>query len=544
MDKPVVLPFINPATGVRFGEVRMHTPQEVGHALDELRVAARTWAEKPVQERVQIVRQLQAVMIDSLDEISDVLNQDCGKTRQDGLLEAFIVIDLLDQYLKRAARWLRRQPIPRNFFFFKNFYVEPRPYGVVSVIAPWNYPFALSMPPLLAALIAGNAVILKPSEVTAATGQLIENLIERVPELAPYVRVVYGDGSVGEALVQAGPDYIFLTGSSGTGQKVMRAAAERLIPVACELGGKGGMIILEDADLEAAAHWGVWGSFYNTGQFCISVETAYVCEQVYDQFVALAVEEAKKLQVGYTRDLESSIFIGSMTDPRQVRIIQRHLEDALEKGARALTGGVIRDMFVDPTILVEVDPSMLVLREETFGPLMPIMKVKDEEEALRLINASEYGLGGSVWGADLERAQRVAHRINAASIIVNDSLVQFTVPMLPFGGIKKSGYGRIHGKEGLMQFTRPYSFAVGNPPLPWDITTIIRIPGNYRLISALTRLAFGVTPRQRVEPVIELVKTQIKPPRKAAFGLGLLSVLGAAAGMAFALSRRKGSSKS
>jgi acyl-CoA reductase-like NAD-dependent aldehyde dehydrogenase len=522
----------------------MNTPEEVDQALRGLQDVSKEWGKKPVQERVRILRKFQKMMLDSLDEITEILSQDCGKSRQDALIEVFITADMLDMYCKRAPRWLRRETVPPGLYIFKRCYVEHRPFGVVGIIAPWNYPFALSMIPAVAALIAGNTVIMKPSEVTAATGRIIEQLFQRVPELACAVRVIHGDGSVGEAMVKAKPDYIFLTGSTPTGRKVMKTAAEDLIPVACELGGKDALLVLEDADLRAAAHWGVWGSFFNTGQTCMAVERVYVVEQVYEEFVRLAVEETQKLKMGYTGDLDSPYYLGPVTDPRQLKIIQKQLEDALEKGARVLCGGQVQDMFVTPTVLVNVDHSMLVMREETFGPLMPIMKVKDQEEAIRLVNDCIYGLGASIWSADLKRAQVVAHQVEASSVIINDTIAQFAIPMLPFGGIKQSGYARVHGKEGLMQFTRPYAYVVGNPPLPIDVATIMRRPGNYRTGAAVMRLAFGVTPGQRLQPIVEEVKRQtVKKNQRLALGVGLLGTLGAAASMALVMKQKKNGKK-
>jgi acyl-CoA reductase-like NAD-dependent aldehyde dehydrogenase len=534
METARTLAFINPGTGKQFGELRMTTPQEVDQAVVELRAAQKPWGDMPVQDRVKVLRKLQKVMIDSLDEITDVLNQNCGKSRQDSLIEAFVTIDMLEQYCKRAPRWLSRRRVSQGLYLTKRCYVEYRPYGVVGVIAPWNYPFALSMPPALAALLAGNTVILKPSEVTPATGVLIDKLFKRVPELAPYVRVIHGDGVVGEALVRSSPDYIFLTGSVSTGRKVLQTAAEKLLPVACELGGKDAMVVLEDADLAAAAHWGAWGAFFNSGQTCMAVERVYVVEAVYDEFVRLAVEETRKLEMGYSRDYECPYYFGPITDPRQLKIISRHLEDAKVKGARLLIGGEVQDMFIAPTVLVNVDHSMLVMREETFGPLMPVMKVRDEEEAIRMANDCSLGLGASVWSSDLGRAQRVARRIEAASIVINDTISQFAVPMLPFGGIKESGYGRIHGKEGMMQFTRPYSYAVGNPPIEWDIATQMRKPGNYKLGATLIHVLFGVTPGQRLQPVTEEIRRKVSPSdrKMLASGLGIMGMVGAAAGLA------------
>jgi len=228
-----------------------------------------------------------------------------------------------------------------------------------------------------------------------------------------------------------------------------------------------------------------------------------------------------------------------VTDPRQLKIIRRHLEDALEKGARVLTGGEVQGAYVTPTVLVDVDHSMLLMQEETFGPLMPIMKVKDEEEAIRLANDCALGLGASVWSRDLKRAERVARRLEAGSVIVNDTIAQFAVPMLPFGGIKESGYGRVHGREGLMQFTRPFAYAVGAPPPEWDIATQMRRLGKYRLGSALIHLLFGTSLDQRLEPVAGEVRRRVGPSDRKMLlsSVGLLSALGAAAGLAAVIAR-------
>lgn len=501
MDTIPTLQFINPATGVKFGEVVMNSCESVEAAMCDLRAAQPAWAAKPLRERIQILREFQKLLIESQDEITDVLNQDCGKSRQDALIELFITVDLLTQYCKNAPKWLKRQRVSSGLYFLKRCYVEHRPHGVVAVISPWNYPLTLALPPMLAALLAGNTVILKPSEVTGATGVLIESLFKRFPALAPYVRVVHGDGRVGADLINAGPDYVFLTGSTPTGRKVMKAAADHLIPVACELGGKDAMLVLDDADLEAAARWGVWGAFFNTGQTCMAVERVYVQDSIYDAFVQKAVADTKDFTAGYSAEFNSPYGTGPVTDPRQMAIIERHLEDALAKGAKALTGGKGEGMFYNPVVLVNVTHDMLVMKEETFGPLMPIMKVKDESEAVRLANDNAFGLGASVWSKNLDRAERVASQIEAASVIINDSLAQFGVPMLPFGGVKESGAGRTHGKEGLMQFTRPYSYVVGQAPMEWDAATIMRAPGHYRLGSALMHLAFGVGLKQKLKGI-------------------------------------------
>jgi len=357
---------------------------------------------------------------------------------------------------------------------------------------------ALCVPPLMAALLAGNTVVLKPSEVTAATGVLVERLIQRVPELRSLVRVLHGDGAVGAALVSAPPDFIFLTGSTATGKKVMRAAAEHVTPLICELGGKDAMLVLDDADLDAAAHWGAWGAYFNAGQTCMAVERVYVEAAVYDEFVAKAVTATQGLKVGYSLDTEARYQMGPITFQHQMEVIEQHMADALAKGARVLAGGKRHDSFYEPTVLVDVTHDMLVMREETFGPLLPIMRADDEADAIRLANDSPFGLSASVWSRDSQRAGRVAEQLQTGSVIFNDTIAHFGVPQMPFGGVKQSGFGRTHGKAGVLQFTQPHAFAVGAPPQPLDVATVLRQPGHYRLGTAILRLAFGVTPRQRL----------------------------------------------
>jgi succinate-semialdehyde dehydrogenase/glutarate-semialdehyde dehydrogenase len=280
----------------------------------------------------------------------------------------------------------------------------------------------------------------------------------------------------------------------------MEAASENLVPVACELGGKDAVIILEDADIEKAARWTVWGAFFNTGQTCIAVSRVYVAESRYAEFIERALHYRNLLKIGYSSELESRFYLGPMTDPRQLKIIETHMQDALAKGARVLAGGKRDGMFIEPVVMTNVDHSMLIMREETFGPILPIMKVKDEAEAIRMANDSRFGLGASIWSNDIRRAERVAHQVQAGAILVNDSVAQIAIPMLPFGGLKHSGYGRIHGKTGLLQFTQPYSYAVSRPPTQLDIGVVLREPGHYRIGYQLLHLLFGATLRQKLEP--------------------------------------------
>ncbi len=523
------IPCFNPGTGEQFDQVSMSTAEDIAQALAELRQAGPRWRQKSVKERVRILRKFQAFIIDSVDIISETINRDTGKSRQDGLIEVLMVVDRLHQYYKRAPRWLARKRVPPGLYFFKRYYAEPQPYGVVGVISPWNFPFELTLSPVCSALLAGNTVLVKPSEVTAATGVLMERLFQSVPELSPFVRFLHGDGRVGEMMVKAQPDLVFLTGSVNTGRKVAKAAAENLTPCLFELGGKDAMLILEDADIKAAARWGLWAACYNAGQFCIAVERAYAVEAVYDEFVRESVEQARKISVGYSTDIDNPHHMAPLCFHRQQQVIEEQLAEAVDQGARILTGGKIEALYAEPTVIVDVGHSMKLMREETFGPVMPIMKVKDEAEAIRLANDSEYGLSASVWSNDLDRAQRVAHQLEVGSVAINDASTQYPVSLLPFGGVKKSGSTRTHGKNEVLQFTQIHSYAVGRPPHPLDIATRMRRPGHYRLGAAIMRLAFGVTPRQRVQPIVEEVERLAQKPA------GRKSAVAAAAGLATAV---------
>ena len=511
------LPFVNPATNEQFGQVQMATQQQVIDARREMEAAAKVWSAKPVRERVRILRKLQKLVIDEADEITAVVNKDNGKSRQDALLEIFISLDAMNQHLKHAPAWLRRRRVSPGLFITKRAYAEPKPYGVVAIIGPWNLPFNLMFSPIVTALLAGNTVLAKPSEVTGATGVLLENLFSRVPELAPFVRFLHGDGRVGAAMIDSNPDLIYLTGSIPTGKKIMKAAADTLTPVIFELGSKDPMIVLEDADIASAAKWGVWGAFVNTGQACISVERVYAVESVYDQFVEAVIDEVNKVQTGYSPATDNRFHMGPMTFERQLDIIDDHMQDAIVKGARVAVGGKKQGMFVEPTVVLNVDHSMKIMREETFGPIIPIMKVENEAHAIQLANDSDMGLGASVWSRDIKRAERVAHQLETGTVNINDALSHFGVPDLPFGGVKESGNGRSHGKEDLLQFTNTHSYLLSNSPHPLDIATILRKPGTYDANKAIMKMVLGVTPQQKIEPIQEFMSNDQLLPKPAKF---------------------------
>src|SRR5690606_6466972 len=335
-----------------------------------------------------------------------------------------------------------------------------KPLGVVGIITPWNFPFVLALNPTAQALMAGNAVVLKPSEVTPNAGRLVEELFRAAGAPEGLVQCVTGDGETGAALVEAGVDKISFTGSVRTGRRVAEACGRQLIPCTLELGGKDPMVVCADADLDRAASGAVYGAFANAGQVCVSTERVYVVESVADEFLRKVVERTARLRQGTGGEAD----VGPLIWPRQLEVIERHVEDARRRGARVLTGGrrnpAYPGYFYEPTVLADVDHEMLVMREESFGPLMPVMRVRDETEALRLANDSAYGLNANVWTRDKRRGLELARRIDAGCAVVNDCMITYGIPESPFGGVRESGIGRVNGEQGLKGYCTVQSIVV------------------------------------------------------------------------------------
>jgi acyl-CoA reductase-like NAD-dependent aldehyde dehydrogenase len=338
----------------------------------------------------------------------------------------------------------------------KSGWLVREPHGVIGIISPWNYPFSIPATETLAALVAGNAVVLKPSELTPLVALELAKLLHAagIPEDA--FQVVIGDGSAGAALLHSPIDKLVFTGSVATGKRIAAAAAERLLPVVLELGGKDPMLVLDDADVDVASSAAVWGAFVNAGQACLSVERCYVHRSLYESFVNACGEKTKQLRVG--DGLDSHTDVGPMIHERQVGIVESHVEDAKARGARVLAGGArlpeLGANFYPPTVLADVTHDMRIMREETFGPVLPVMAFDNDDEAVRLANDSEYGLAASVWTRDNARGERLARRIHAGTVMVNDVISCFGISEAPHGGVKSSGVGRTHGRFGLEEMVR------------------------------------------------------------------------------------------
>ncbi|HJZ84140.1 MAG TPA: aldehyde dehydrogenase family protein [Polyangia bacterium] len=442
----------NPATGEILGQVPDQDPEQVRAAVKRARAAQPAWAALSVSERARRVRALQARIVSHTDEIADLLSRECGKTRQEALMmEVVGTCDLAGYFCKRAPAILAPERIPLHLMLHRRSDLHFLPRGVIGIISPWNFPFAIPMGETIMALLAGNAVVLKPSEVTPLIALLSKQQYDASGLPPDLFQVVTGRGGAGAALIDAGIDMCIFTGSTATGRKVAAACGERLIPCTLELGGKAPALVCADADVERTANALIWGAFANAGQVCVSVERAYVHQAVYDELLEKLVERTRKLRQGAPTGADMPD-CGSMTWERQIEIVEQRVKSALAAGARALLGGRRRPgagLFYEPTVLVDCKQDMEVMRKEIFGPVLPIMKVRDEEEGIRLANDSELGLMAYVFTGDRKKGVRLAERLEAGTVMVNDVLSTYAAPETPWGGIKQSGIGRTHSAQGL-----------------------------------------------------------------------------------------------
>ena len=453
---------LNPATGGVVDSIATDTPESIAATVARVRANQAEWEAIGIEGRYHWLGKLRDWMLDNTERISDTMQAETGKVRGDISLDLTYVADLINFYGSKAAGYIGDESVrPHSpLLAAKKLVIQYRPFPVVGVISPWNFPLAMALGDSIPALQAGAAVVVKPSEFTPLT--LMEVIDAWKQEIgAPDVfDCVLGTGEAGGALIDD-VDYVQFTGSDRTGRKVMARAAETLTPVSLELGGKDPMIVLSDADVDRAANAAAWGGMVNSGQLCISVERIYVEEPVYDEFVAKLTRQVGALRQGADgRKPEKDV--GAMTSPNQTAIVADQVDDALANGARALTGGKKVDGagdYFEPTVLVDVDHSMKVMRDETFGPVVGVMKVRDSEEALRLANDTRYGLAASVFGEKV-RAEKIARRIEAGSVNVNDVITNMAAMGVPMGGWKQSGIGFRHGEYGIKKYCRAESIVV------------------------------------------------------------------------------------
>ena len=466
----------DPATQETIGILPNVGAKQIAEAVSRATAAQVRWAATPVRDRLRILARFAELLCEQKDSVAAVISREAGKPEAEALsTEILVVLDTVKFLQKYVPAFLKPEPVPHAnpVMKLKGGTLLREPYGVVGIISPWNYPLSLPSIQTLTALATGNAVVLKPSEFTPYSSLEMEQLLRAAgldPEL---LQVITGDGAAGAALLAANVQKIVFTGSVATGKRVAQAAAARLLPVVLELGGKDPMIVLEDANIDVASSAAVWGAFMNAGQTCLSIERCYVQEKIYEKFLKKCVEKTNRLKVGSSShplqtqpgaavpqdSRESEIDMGPMIHEGQLRIVQSHVDDAVARGARLVAGGKplpeLGPSFFAPTILGGVDHSMKIMREETFGPVLPVCSFKTEDEAVALANDSEYGLAACIFTNDRKRGEALARRVQAGTVMVNDVLTCFGISEAPHGGIKASGIGRTHGRFGLEEMVWP-----------------------------------------------------------------------------------------
>lgn len=440
----------DPTTGLVAGVVEVTPAGEVADVVQRSRKAFAEWSGLSHRERRAHLKQFKKAVLEQGEHIAEVVSSETGKPVEAAYsTDVLPALSVLDFYLRNAEKILRARRGGSWPYVSTKGWTEYHPRGVAGIISPNNYPFFLAMIPVATALAAGCSVVIKPSEITPLTGALFTDLARKADLPEDLVQVIQGGGYIGSALIDAPVDVLSFTGSTGVGKIVAAHAAQRLIPVILELGGNDAMVVLEDADIDQAAGAALWGGMLNGGQACTAVERLYVVDAIYDEFMA-KLEGLFHLVAAGTGDKRE---IGAIIHSPQLEIIESHVSDAVSKGAKVLRGGRRADtetgLYYEPTLMVDVDHSMTIVKDETFGPILPVVRVSDEAEALRLANDTRFGLHGSVWTKDKQRGARFASQMASGTVAVNDVVVNFIVPTVSFGGIGDSGYGSNFGEDGI-----------------------------------------------------------------------------------------------
>jgi acyl-CoA reductase-like NAD-dependent aldehyde dehydrogenase len=485
----------NPATGQVVASVEAVPPERIPELAARARAAQPGWEALGFEGRAQVFRRCQKWVVANSDRIVETIVSETGKAWEDAqLAEVAYAAGAFGFWAKNAEKYLAEERVKTASPFVKGrkLILRYAPVGVVGVIGPWNYPLTNSFGDCIPAMAAGNAVLLKPSHVTPLTSLLMAEMLRECGLPEDVYQVVPGRGDTGSALIDE-VDFVMFTGSTETGKKVMERAARTLTPVGLELGGKDPMVVCSDADIERAANAAVHYSMQNGGQTCISTERVYVEEPIYDEFVSLVGRKLGALRQGVPQG-PGSVDLGAMINPPQSDVVEEQVKDAVDKGARVVAGGHRSDAgghFFEPTLVVDVDHSMELMREETFGPTLPIMKVRDADEAVRLSNDTPYGLQASVWTKDVAKGERLARRIEAGTVTVNDAQVNYMAFELPMGGWKASGLGSRHGADGIRKYTKKQALLVTRFAPKKDLHMVPYSAKRTRLLARLLKLVYG-----------------------------------------------------
>lgn len=496
----------DPATGLVWRRYPPPSPDEVRSALDAARRAQPAWRALPLADRVRMVRRFHDVLHRRRLEVAETIAKENGKPIAEAIVtEIVTALDMAHFLAREAPRVLAPRVVRSRSLAMigrKRIRIEREPFGVVAVISPWNYPFLLAAGVVLPALVAGNAVVLKPSELTPTCGVLLVELLHEAGVPEEIVTALPGGAAAGAALVSAGPDKVFFTGSVRSGRAVAVECAQRFVPCALELGGSDAAIVLADADLDVAASGIAWGRFSNAGQTCVAPKRVFVVDAAYDVFVGRLTTAVRALRVGALAEGEGEV--GPLIRPSQCAVLEGQLRDALDQGARIAARAepaTAGDGVFAPTVLTDVTPAMRVMREETFGPLLPVARVRDADDAVARANASDFGLSASIWSRDTTRAAALARRLEAGTVVINDAIIAAGMAEVPHGGVKGSGIGRAHGAEGLLECVRTKTiiadrFAGWRQPWWFGYG-----PRRLENIDAYARLAHGKTLRERLSGI-------------------------------------------
>ena len=473
--------------------------KDISKIMSQAKIAQSEWKKTSLNERVELMHRVADIVIQQQDRIMEVVMRETGKPQQEAMaMEVFSAVDSLVFYAKRAKKWLSDKKIKMHgpMQFLKKTIITYKPRGVVAVITPWNGPFILSINPVIQAVLCGNSVVVKPSEVTPMSGALVEEIFALAEAPIHLVQTVIGDGETGAELIDHGPDKVSFTGSVATGKKIATKCGEMLIPFSLELGGKDAMIVCSDANIKDAASGAVVGSCMNAGQYCCGTERIYVMEDIYDEFLDEVISITKTL----IQSNDGKGDVGPTFWDKQIEIIEDHVKDAIDKGAKVHVGGKrnpnFKGLYFEPTVITEVTHEMKIMKDETFGPIISIMKVSSEEEALMLANQSHYGLNGNVWTKDLVRGKKLAQSIETGACSVNDMAMSYGVNEVPFGGVKESGLGVVNGEEGLLAYAHPMPIIIGKKSAskyPYTDKSFEQLKGALKIFwgNRLVRRLFG-----------------------------------------------------
>jgi acyl-CoA reductase-like NAD-dependent aldehyde dehydrogenase len=512
-EQPAEISCFDPATREPLGEIRVDTAADVGAAVARARAAQKQWRQTSFEERRQVLRELMAYTVDHKDEICADIQRDTGKTRENALLgEIWTTCEKFRWMIKNGETHLRPEAVSSGLLLHKKARLEYHPLGVVAAITPWNYPYQNIVNPIIPALMAGNAIVIKPSEWVAwSSGRFIEAfraVLEAAGHDPDLIQVVQGYGATGAALVRANVDTILFIGSVKNGRRVIEGSAERVTPVVMELGGKDAFIVCEDAVLEQAVHAALAGCYVNCGQNCVASERILIHDRLYDAFEKRAAELVGAFKQGSSRD--GVVDVGAIITPLQLDIIEKAVEGAIAQGARLVAGGK-RAMagtgdYFEPTILADVTPNMDIAREEVFGPVMLLMRVRDDAHAVEVANDVSYGLSSSIFSKSRKRARKIASELETGMAAINEfGGITYMAQDLTFGGVKESGFGRMNGREGLRSMCNIKAvvddrFPINQPNKMYPVT-----PAQYGTFGGVIELVYGRGLRQRWGGLLKLL---------------------------------------